>query len=188
MACLAGGLLWLVINAAQAISLPLGGPVLGLVGTLTLVGLMGGPLGLLVLRAAGNGLMGWVGKVGAAIVLAGLLWYPAGEVLQPALGLSTGEMGIFYAAGVLLVGLGMMSLGIAAISARRMAGWKRFAPLSVAAYYVAMIPIQVVFFIGPNGAPSGTLLALWGLTWALLGYAIVSEAGRKGVIGAYVNA
>jgi hypothetical protein len=38
-----------------------------------------------------------------------------------------------------------------------------------------MIPIQVVFFIGPRGAPSATLLAVWGLTWALLGYAIFTS-------------
>jgi hypothetical protein len=46
-------------------------------------------------------------------------------------------------------------------------------------YYAAMIPVQIVLFIGPNGTPSSTLLAFWGLTWALLGYAILSEVQTR---------
>jgi hypothetical protein len=60
--------------------------------------------------------------------------------------------------------------------APRLRGWQRFAPLLVGVYYALMIPIQIVFFIVPNGKLSAMLLALWGLTWALLGYAIYSIA------------
>jgi hypothetical protein len=67
-------------------------------------------------------------------------------------------------------------LGIAVILARRLSGWRRYAPLSVGVYYALMIPVQIVFFIGPNGAPSSTLLAFWGFAWALLGYAIFTSA------------
>lgn len=177
LACLVGGLLWLVVNIAGAFGLPLGPPVVeGLLGVLLLLGLRGGPLGLLTLRAAGSGR---TGRVSAIVTLLGLVSYLTGQALQTALGLATSEIGIFYAAGALLVGLGMLLLGITVLLARRLAGWRRFAPLSVGLYYAAMIPVQIVLFIGPNGTPSSTLLAFWRLTWALLGYAILSEAQTR---------
>jgi len=180
LACVIGGLLWWLLNISEPFGLPLGPALVeGLIGVVLLVGLMGGPLGLLALRATGNDRTGRTGKIGAVIALLGLLSYLAGQLLQTVLGLATSEIGIFYAIGALLVGLGMLALGIAALVARRLPGWKRFVPLSVGAYYAAMIPVQIVFFIGPNGLPSATLLAFWGLTWAALGYAISSEASGK---------
>lgn len=179
LACLVGGLLWWVLNISEPLGLPLGPPpVDGLLGVLLLAGLMGGPLGLLALQAAGDGRTGRIGRIGAVVALLGLLSYLAGQLLQTVLGLATEEIGIFYAAGALLVGLGMLALGIAALVARRLTGWLRFAPLTVGLYYAAMIPVQVLFFIGPNSTPSATLLAFWGVTWMLLGYAIFAEAGR----------
>jgi hypothetical protein len=179
-ACLIGGLLWLVFILAGTLGLPLGPPIAeGLLGVLLLVGLMGGPLGLLALRAAGNGRTGRLGRIGAIVALLGLFSYLVGHTIESVFGLAAEEIGIFYAAGALLVGLGMLPLGIAAILARRLPGWRRFTPFSVGLYYAAMIPVQVVFFIGPDGAPSMALLAFWGLTWALLGYAILSDAGRR---------
>jgi hypothetical protein len=130
LACLVGGLLWLVVNIAGAFGLPLGPPVVeGLLGVLLLLGLMGGPLGLLILRAAGSGR---TGRVSAIVTLLGLVSYLTGQALQTALGLATSEIGIFYAAGALLVGLGMLLLGITVLLARRLAGWRRFALLGYA--------------------------------------------------------
>lgn len=181
LACLVGGLLWLVLNLTEAFGVSLDPPIIkGLMGVVLLVGLTGGPLGLLSLRAVGSGRTGRVGMAGTIVTLLGLLSDLTGQVLQSIFGFATQEIGIFYAAGALLVGLGTLLLGIAVILARRLSGWRRFAPLSVGFYYAAMIPFQIVFFIGPNGAPSSTLLAFWGLTWALLGYAIFSEASGKG--------
>ena len=177
LACVLGGLLWWLLNISELIRLPLGPPIVaGLIGVVLVVGLAGGPLGLLTLQAAGSGRMG---RVGATVTLIGLLSYLTGQLLQTALGLAATDIGIFYAKGALFVSLGILPLGIAVLLARRLAGWKRFAPLFVGAYYVAMIPVQIVFFIGPNGAPSNTLLAFWGLTWVLLGYTIFSESKRK---------
>jgi hypothetical protein len=110
--------------------------------------------------------------------MVGLISYLTGQLLQTAFGFATQEIGIFYAAGALLVGLGTLLLGIAVILARRLSGWRRYAPLSVGAYYALMIPVQIVFFIGPNGAPSSTLLAFWGFAWALLGYAIFTSTSQ----------
>ena len=169
-----GGLLWWLLNASEPFGIPLGPPLVGgVIGVVLLVGLTGGPLGLLALRATGNLRMGLIGNV---VTLVGLLSYLIGQTLQTVFGYAVQEIGIFYAAGALLVGIGTLVLGISTIRARRLSGWRRFAPLSVGAYYALMIPVQVVFFIGPDGAPSNTLLAFWGLTWMLLGYAIQSEA------------
>jgi hypothetical protein len=174
LACMVGGLLWWLLNASEPFGIPLGPPLVGgVIGVVLLVGLTGGPLGLLALRATGNLRMGLIGNV---VTLVGLLSYLIGQTLQTVFGYAVQEIGIFYAAGALLVGIGTLVLGISTIRARRLSGWRRFAPLSVGAYYALMIPVQVVFFIGPDGAPSNTLLAFWGLTWMLLGYAIQSEA------------
>jgi hypothetical protein len=176
LACMVGGLLWWLLNASEAIGIPLGPPVVGgVIGVVLLVGLMGGPLGLLALKATGRLK---TGLAGTAITMVGLISYLIGQLLQTVFGFATQEIGIFYAAGALLVGLGTLLLGIAAILARRLSGWRRYTPLSVGAYYALMIPAQVVFFIGPNGAPSSTLLAFWGFTWALLGYAIFTSASQ----------
>lgn len=177
VACTIGGLLWWLLNASGPLGIPLGSPVVeGMIGIALLVGLMGGPLGLLALRATGARRMG---LAGAIVTLLGLVSYLTGQLLQTVFGLATQEIGIFYAAGALLVALGMLLLGIAAVLERRLMGWRRFAPLLVSLYYAAMIPVQIVFFIGPSGTPSSTLLAFWGLTWALLGYAISSEATKN---------
>jgi hypothetical protein len=184
LACWLGGLLWLVFNITGALALPLGPPIVeGTLGMLVLVGLMGGPLGLVALRTGGSGRPGRVGRVGAIVALLGLFSYLIGHTTQSVFVLATEEIGIFYAIGALLVSLGMLPLGIAALLARQLLGWRRFAPLSVGAYYATMIPMQVVFVIGPNGTPSNTLLAFWGMTWMLLGYAILSEARRREVVG-----
>jgi len=176
LACMLGGLLWWLLNVSEVIGIPLGPPVVGgVIGVVLLVGLMGGPLGLLALRATGRLK---TGLAGTAITMVGLISYLIGQLLQTAFGFATQEIGIFYAAGALLVGIGTLLSGISAILARRLSGWRRYAPLSVGAYYALMIPVQVVFFIGPNGAPSSTLLAFWGFAWALLGYAIFTNASQ----------
>jgi hypothetical protein len=156
----------------------------GLVGDLffavTKLCLMGGVSGLLALGAAGTGWRRWIGVMGAAITLLGQSTYLAGALYSTATGGTDGEFELATrAVGALLVGLGMLPLGAAALRARRLPGWQRYAPLLVGLYYAAMIPVQITFFI-PYGEPSTTLLAFWGLTRTLLGYAILSEVGRKG--------
>jgi uncharacterized membrane protein len=72
----------------------------------------------------------------------------------------------------------MLTLGAATSMARRLPGWRRIAPVMVGIYYACMIPIQIIFFIIPQGAPSVTILAFWGLPWALLGWTIWSVARK----------
>jgi hypothetical protein len=172
LACIIGGLLFFALNITADLPIAQFPSIISnLMGVVLLLGLMGGPLGLLALRAGGNGRMGRVGLSGAVITLLGLLFYLVGVVYTS---LIDPEMGIFYALGALLSGIGMLPLGIAALALRPLVGWRRFAPLAVGLYYILMIPFQIVFFIVPNDQPSSTLLAFWGLTWSLLGYAIVT--------------
>jgi hypothetical protein len=180
LACIIGGLLFFALNVTdELLIVHLPSIASNLVGVVLLLGLMGGPLGLLSLRAVGPGQTRSIGSIGAAITLLGLLSYLVGIVYTS---LIDPEMGIFYALGALLSGVGMLLLGIAALFARRLPSWRRFAPLVVGLYYMLMIPIQIVFFIVPNGQPSATLLAFWGLTWALLGYAISPARGQPQMV------
>lgn len=173
LACLLGGLLFLGINLlpTQSSSLLLDG-----VSVLLLVGLVGGPLGIRGLHGFGQGRVRRLGGVGVIITLLGLFVYLIGVFanrLNP-------EMGFLYALGALFSGLGMLLAGIAVIAGGQLAGWRRFTPLLVGLYYLVMIPIQIVFFIGPTGEPSPLLLGFWGVTWALLGYALASADGHVG--------
>jgi hypothetical protein len=174
LACLVGGLLFAGINAMEDFGLVQSpASVFLVISVMLLLGMIGGPLGLLAIGAAGDGRMGRAGLVGAIISMLGLCSYLFGVLYTS---LVDPEMGIFYALGALLSGVGMLPLGIAVLLARRLRGWRRFAPLLVGAYYALMIPIQIVFFIGSTGKPSAILLALWGLTWALLGYSLFTTA------------
>lgn len=169
LVCLIGGLLFWGINLIQTQSPLL---IFDILGVLLLLCLTGGPLGLHNLSAFGQGKMSRLGNLGVVITLLGLLVYLVGifaNRINP-------DLGILYALGALLSGLGMLLVGIAASAAGQLAGWHRFAPLLVGLYYFVMLPIQIIFFISPTGEPSTTLLAFWGLTWVLLGYAIWQEA------------
>lgn len=179
--CLVGGGLFWALNVGLLELVRAPSLVTTVLGLVLLVCLLGGPLGLLALGAAGQGRTKHIGRIGAGIVLLGLLSYFIGQLYTS---LIDPVMGIFYALGALLSGIGMLPLGIAVALARGLPGWRRFAPLLVGLYYLVMIPIQIVFFIGPNGEPSSLLLAGWGLSWALLGYAIAAtpQRGARGTL------
>lgn len=114
-----------------------------------------------------------VGHIGTSFTLLGICSYLAATLSKYIVGY---EVEIFYPAGALLVGVGMLTLGISVFVARRLTGWRRMAPLFVGLYYIVMIPFQIVFFIIPKGQPSPILLGFWSVTWILFGYAIWSSA------------
>jgi hypothetical protein len=148
---------------------------------LLLLGLLGGPIGLLAMGAVGEGRTQLAGRIGASVALLGLLSYLGGVIYTT---LVDPSMGIFYALGALLSGVGMLTMGVAVALARRLDGWRRLTPAFVGLYYLLMLPVQVVFFIGPTGQPSELLLGFWGLTWTLLGVAIASYASSPALAGA----
>ncbi len=177
LACIIGGLLWSVLVAIDQSEASIPDYVSGLLIPIPmLIGMACGPLGLLALRADRSGGMRRTGIVGASITLLGILAYLA-AALSPYF--AGEEVEIFYPAGALLAGIGMVTLGIAAFAGRWLPGWRRAAPLCVGLYYVGMIPFQIVFFIIPDGEPSPILLGIWSVAWILFGYALRSGSRSR---------
>jgi len=172
LACLIGGLLWAVLVSIDQLQAQVPSIFSDLlIPVPMLLGMACGPLGLLALRASGR--MRRVGFIGTTISLLGVCSYLAATLSKYVAGY---EVEFFYPIGALLVGIGMLTLGIAVLVARKLPGWRRMAPLIVGLYYVAMIPFQIVFFIIPNGEPSPILLGIWSVAWILFGYAVWSSA------------
>jgi hypothetical protein len=172
LACIIGGLMIPVVtNVAplQAVPSIVKDTLLPILMNL---GLACGPLGVLALIASGSGRMRRVGLIGTLITLVGICSYLAAILSNYVVG---HEVEFFYPVGALLLGVGMLTLGIAVFVARWLKGWRRMAPLLVGLYYVVMIPFQIVFFIIPNGQPSQILLESWSVTWFLFGYALWSN-------------
>ncbi|MGH3087954.1 MAG: hypothetical protein ACRDSJ_11630 [Rubrobacteraceae bacterium] len=72
----------------------------------------------------------------------------------------------------MITAVGMTLVGIAVLRARRWVGWRRFIPLLVGLYpFVAMFPLVFIM-----SEPSYLSIAVWGIPWLLLGYAISSSA------------
>lgn len=174
LACLIGGLLWAVLVTVEQLQATVPSILPGLlIPVPMLLCLACGPLGLIILGASGSGRMRRVGLIGTWITLIGICSYLAATLSKYVVGY---EVEFFYPIGALLVGVGMLTLGIAVFIARSLGGWRRIAPLIVGLYYVVMIPFQIIFFIIPDGNPSPILLGIWSVTWILLGYAIWSSS------------
>lgn len=72
-------------------------------------------------------------------------------------------------AGSVLMALGMVLLGIAVITSRRLVGLRALALLAVGLYFPAQLAMQLTFFLNGKDAdpgPNGALLGAWGLLWA----------------------
>lgn len=172
LACIIGGLMMPVLeNVAPIQAVP---SIIRetLLGILLNLGIACGPLGVLALSASVSGRTRRIGLIGTSITLLGTCSYLAAILSKYFVGY---EVQFFYPVGALLLGVGMLTLGIAVLVGRWMKGWRRIAPLMVGLYYVVMIPCQIVFFIIPNGEPSPILLEIWGVTWILFGYALWSN-------------
>lgn len=173
-ACLAGGAL-LIATIPLGVGTP--STSAGLVGWgLAMALLMGGPLGLLALGAAGRRRLG---TAGAALTLIGQAVQIAGMVhiaLYPQL---EGEQ-LFTPLGGQAMWIGMLLLGIACLREKRLTGWRRLAPLAVAVYFVGQLAaVQTPFYLSQGGEPNFALLSLWGLAWLVLGQALRSTAAER---------
>ncbi|WP_409343641.1 hypothetical protein [Paenibacillus sp. MBLB4367] len=171
LGCFIGGLLIVVISNIESL-LEVPPIIVDLIAISMNLGLACGPLGVLALSASWSGRTRRVGYIGTSITLLGICSYLAAILSKYFVG---HEVEFFYPIGAFLLGVGMLTLGITAFVAQWLKGWRRMAPLFVGLYYVVMIPLQIVFFIIPNGEPSPILLELWSVTWILLGYALWSS-------------
>jgi hypothetical protein len=78
----------------------------------------------------------------------------------------------FLPLAAVLTGVGMTLAGIGVLRARRWSGWQRPVPLLTGLYpFVAMFPLLAL-----TGEPPLAMIALWGLLWMAVGYAIVTTS------------
>src|SRR5690242_18309768 len=76
--------------------------------------------------------------------------------------------------GGILIALGMVILGIAALLRKTLSGWQVWTPLLVGLYFIVQLTfIQVPFFLSKGQLIFAPLVDLWGLFWILLGVVIV---------------
>ena len=167
LACLAGG-------ALELVSVPFGFPLDELSWLLAQLGLMGGLLGMLWLRVAGSG---WGGELVLVVPLVGMLLQIGGEAYKIYV-IASGSPETDQASlaiigiGTQLVAVGMILVGIAALRQRAWRGWRSFMPLLVGLYiYLVLFPSLII-----TGNPPENLVGFWGVSWMLLGYAILSNA------------
>jgi hypothetical protein len=150
------------------------------IAALMALGLVGGLAGLRLLRVVAPGWRTLLGRIGATVVLVGIaLWLAAFTLLFFNPGAAFSQR--LTPGGSLLMGLGMILLGIATASSGLLRGWRRWVPLLVGVYFPLQLVVQLAFFLnGRDGTPgpNGVLLGLWGLLWALLGYAIASASSQ----------
>lgn len=123
-----------------------------------------GPLAIVGTVVALAGLALWVAEYGAKLLVAGTRFGNGFDI-----------------GGSMLLALGMLLLGIAVVRARRTAGWQRWVPLAGSVYFFLSIIPQVT--LTESGA-NGVLLGAWGLTWVLLGVALLTaRVGERRLVG-----
>ncbi len=167
--CAAGGAGWVMVGVvSEVVFQPTGAGyavsqvVWFLVQSLLLIGVLG--------LAFSGAVSGWFGTVALGIALLGRVDFVAAEIHS----LAIGEESILLPLGAMITAVGMTLVGIAVLRANRWTGWQRYTPLLVGLYpFVAMFP-----FIFITNEPSMLAIAVWGLPWLLLGYALYSESVR----------
>jgi len=104
--------------------------------------------------------------VGLGSWIAGMFYiraHPAREFRQP-----------FTPLGSFAMSIGMILTGIAVLNTDILDDPWRYVPLLTGLFFLAQFPVQAIFFIRTQGAPSYRVLSLWGLLWALCGLALLT--------------
>jgi len=127
-------------------------------------------IGVVGLARSGATGAGWLGRIGLGIALFGRTAFVLAELHNFAKGTDDSPL---LPLGALTTGIGMVLVGIAVVRARRWGGWHRPLPLLAGLYpFAAMFPI-----LAATGQPPEPMIALWGILWLLLGFALRAEAG-----------
>ena len=193
--CLVGGVLEVVMGILYL--LLFGGqaskdtPALELLFLGANICLMGGPLGLLVLRAFGSGGARILGKTGVVVTLLGLLSYIMAAMyilLYPVQEFHSNSLiYVFLPAGALLSTLGMLLVGIATLRGKQLRGRAAFAPLLIPIGFVLNVGLQMIYVLA-TGQHQSLLLPIvvlcFGPMWMLVGSAIQSSATGKLAVAA----
>jgi hypothetical protein len=127
---------------------------------------LAGIAGLARSGALGRGLLGLAGTVlavAAFFILA---------VAEPTNEINTKVAGVLYGLGSLGVIVGLILVGAATIRTALWTSWRRFTPLACGLFFV----IAVMPSFALPGSPFHYVLGLWGLTFLLLGIAVLAES------------
>jgi len=123
--------------------------------------------GLWKSNAAGTGRFG---KISVGIFIFAIACLVVAQVFQ---WLTKNPDFFLYPLGGILQLLGGLLTGFAVITARRWAGWRRFAPLLQGLYYLALFIMIAAF----NQGPSQLTEALWQVTWFITSFALFTMSG-----------
>lgn len=131
------------------------------------VGMVGGTVGLLALDVARPR---WLAVTGALLAIVGdLLRIVASGLIF--LGQDEAMYLPFILGGILLLLLGMGSLGVAVVLGKQLTGWRAWTPLLVPIFgFITAASYSVDLYT------HFILLGLWGLSWLLVSYVVFERA------------
>ena len=189
IACALGGLLWfltlMVDVAATDVIHHSAGHFRLWVATLLLMQLLL-LVGLLGFARSGAVGAGWLGRIGLGLALLGRAMFVLAEVQ---LFIEVDDYTPLLTLGAVVTAIGMLLAGVAVLRAGRWASWRRFTPFVAGLYpFIAMFPL-----FAATGERPTVMVALWGVSWLLLGMALHVEAQGRGLqrsrpMGARTNA
>ncbi|GHO93140.1 hypothetical protein KSF_031880 [Reticulibacter mediterranei] len=146
--------------------------------------LIGGPIGIIAYRFVSPG---WLTIAGAGVSIAGMLSQASGMISYLVFPNSSAGQ-ILTPSGGILIALGMVVLGSAALLRKKLSGWQAWTPLLVGLYFIVQLAfIQIPFFLSKGHLIFAPLVDLWGFFWILLGVVIVwseSVSARVPLAGA----
>lgn len=167
---IAGGLLQTVGGVVETVDRVLPGepgfvPRTSIIGIAYLM-LAGAVLGVGALDVAAPRRYAWIGLGVAAF--GWLLSAVAQFVLQIDFDLA---VAVLFPLSNALIGIGMLTVGVLALRARRWRGWRLATPLICGLYpFLVIVPV-----FAANGGPVFLVLSGWGACWMLLGLAMWSS-------------
>lgn len=135
------------------------------------IGMIGGVLGLLSLDVARPR---WLARLGAGISVLGSLIRIVVSVLLIAAPAGADAYVPFLLLSILLIVLGLVTLGIATLLGRQLRGWRAWLPIAIAACVFVIMPTY-----DSNRYLHFILLGLWGIPWGLLGYVVRTHAAEQ---------
>lgn len=126
-------------------------------------------LGLWKSKAAGNGVFG---KISLGIFIAGLAALLVAQIVQ---WLTKNPDFFLYPVGGIFQLLGGLLAGIAVVTAKRWAGWQKYAPLLQGLYYLLALFLPIVI---SDQSPTQFSESLWQVTWFITSLALFTKSGN----------
>lgn len=131
-------------------------------------------LGLLALWWCGAVPYNWLGRIGHVVAVSGMAFLTinelvtisvAGEATDSA---AAGTVGALYGVATIMIGLGMIAAGIAAVRHGEWSGWQRWLPLVLGIWL--FVPTMPALFL--EGDVARLALMGWALLFAVLGWVL----------------